>query len=366
MPVPFADLHAQYATIKPEVDAAIADVIANSAFIRGPHVTQFEEDFAKAIGAKYCVSCANGTDAIYIAMIAMGVGPGDEVVVPAMSWISTSETVSQTGAKVVFCDVDPMTYTMDPTLLEACITDKTVGIIPVHLYGQPTDMTSIMTIANGHNLWVLEDSAQAHLARFDNKQIGSFGRVATFSFYPGKNLGAMGDAGGIVTNDKALADQMAKFARHGGLKKGDHEIEGINSRMDGLQAAILGVKLPHLAGWTKRRQELAAVYTSKLADLEWLKLPSTDPRAEPVWHLYVVQCEDRDKLRAHLTERGVATAINYPCALPFLPCYINRGHTKADFPVAHRLGTHGVSLPLFAEMTEAQINEVIEAVKSFK
>jgi dTDP-4-amino-4,6-dideoxygalactose transaminase len=220
--VPFADLHAQYLTIKPEIDTAIAAVIASSAFIRGPFVEAFEQEFAAAIGTKHCVSCANGTDAIYIAMVALGIKPGDEVIVPAMSWISTSETVTQAGGRVVFCDVDPVTYTIDTTKLASLVTKRTVGIIPVHLYGQPAAMDAVMAIAAQHKLWVIEDCAQSHLATFKGQQVGTFGVAASYSFYPGKNLGAMGDAGALVTNDAALARKMAMFARHGGINKGDH------------------------------------------------------------------------------------------------------------------------------------------------
>lgn len=241
--VPFADLHAQYLTIKPQIDAAIADVIRNSAFIRGPHVDRFEAAFAQAVGAPNCVSCANGTDSLYIAMHALGVKPGDEVIAPAHSWISTTETITQAGATVVFCDTDRDTFTIDPAQIEARITPRTVGIIPVHLYGQPCDMEAIMSIAGRRGLWVLEDCAQSHLARFQGRMVGSFGAAASYSFYPGKNLGAMGDAGALTTSDAALAERMAMFARHGGLKKGDHRIEGINSRLDGLQAAVLDAKL---------------------------------------------------------------------------------------------------------------------------
>ncbi|MFN3211062.1 MAG: DegT/DnrJ/EryC1/StrS family aminotransferase [Roseovarius sp.] len=356
------DLYAQYLNLKPELDAAIAEVIRSSAFIRGPHVDTFEENFAAAIGAKHCVSCANGTDAIYIAMVALGIRPGDEVIVPAMSWISTSETVSQAGGKVVFCDIDPVTHTLDPDRLEACISDRTVGIIPVHLYGHPAPMQAIMSTAERFGLWVIEDCAQAHLATWNGQKVGTFGAAGTFSFYPGKNLGAMGDAGAIVTNDAALAERMAKFARHGGIRKGDHDIEGINSRLDGLQAAILNVKLPYLAGWTKRRQVLAERYLEGLASVEGLVLPSKAENVEHVWHLFVVQHDERDHLRAELARVGVATSVNYPRALPFLPCYAGLGHVVQDFPNGNRLANTGLSLPLNAEMSDAQLDVVCESV----
>jgi dTDP-4-amino-4,6-dideoxygalactose transaminase len=363
--VPFGDLHAQYLTIKPEIDAAIADVIRTSAFIRGPYVERFEQDFADAIGVKRCVSCANGTDSLYIAMHALGVKPGDEVIAPAHSWISTTETITQAGGKVVFCDTDATTHTIDPAKIESLITSRTVGIVPVHLYGQPADMDAIMAIAKKHKLWVLEDCAQAHLAKFKGQTVGTFGDAASFSFYPGKNLGAMGDAGAVVTNDAALADRMAMFARHGGLTKGDHRIEGINSRLDGLQAAVLSVKLPHLQNWTRRRQEIAAAYGLLLSDIPGLSLPATAENREHVYHLYVVQHERRDTLMQHLNACGVQTVINYPTALPFLPAYERMGHLASDFPNAFQNQSRILSLPIYPEMTQEHLHTVADALKTF-
>ena len=363
--VPFADLHAQYLTIKDEIDNAVAAVIRESAFIRGPYVQRFEEQFAQAVGVSHCVSCANGTDSLYIAMHALGVQTGDEVIAPAHSWISTTETITQAGGKVVFCDTDASTYTLDPAQLEALITPRTVGIIPVHLYGQPADMQSIMTIAAKHKLWVIEDCAQAHLARINGCMVGSFGNAASYSFYPGKNLGAMGDAGALTTNDAALAARMAMFARHGGLTKGDHRIEGINSRLDGLQAAVLSVKLPHLLGWTWRRQQIAAEYDRLLAGIPGLSLPQVADGREHVYHLYVVQHARRDTLAAHLNGQAIQTVINYPVALPFLPAYSRFGHMPAQFPTAYRHQSRILSLPIFPEMTLSQINHVAHAVADF-
>ena len=363
--VPFADLHQQYLGLKTEIDGVIADVIANSAFIRGPYVDRFETAFASAMGAAHCVSAANGTDTLYIAMHALGAGPGDEVIVPAMSWISTSETVTQTGATVVFCDIDPISSTIDPVKLAAKITPRTVGIIPVHLYGQPADMDAVMALAQQHGLWVIEDCAQSHLATWKGRTVGTIGTIGSFSFYPGKNLGAMGDAGAAITNDKALADRMAMFARHGGLTKGDHQIEGVNSRLDGLQAAILGVKLPHLRAWTDRRRAIAARYQAALSGHPSITIPHETAETEAVYHLYVVQTERRAELAKHLANRGVQTVINYPRALPFLPCYDRFGATPADFPVAFALQNQGLSIPIFAEMTDEQVDIVIAALLDF-
>jgi dTDP-4-amino-4,6-dideoxygalactose transaminase len=240
-----------------------------------------------------------------------------------------------------------------------------VGIIPVHLFGQPADMDAIMEIADKHRLWVLEDCAQAHLARFRSRTVGTFGTAASYSFYPGKNLGAMGDAGAILTNDAALASRMASFARHGGLTKGDHQVEGINSRLDGLQAAILQVKLPRLASWTQRRREIAAHYNRLLAGIPGLVTPVESEGREHVYHLYVVRHERRDELARHLAARGIQTVINYPVALPFLPAYRRFQHQPADFPVAHRNQSRILSLPIFAEMTMAQIETVAAAFREF-
>lgn len=362
--IQFADLHAQYLSIKAEIDTAIADVIRSSAFIRGPYVQRFEKEFAAALGVEHCVSCANGTDSLYIAMHALGVRPGDEVIAPAHSWISTTETITRVGGSVVFCDTDA-TYTIDPAQIEAKITPRTVGIIPVHLYGQPADMDTIMAIAVKHKLWVLEDCAQAHLARYKGRTVGTFGNAASFSFYPGKNLGAMGDAGAVVTNDAVLADRMTMFARHGGLTKGDHRIEGINSRLDGLQAAILSAKLPHLAGWTRRRQDVAAEYSRLLSQIPELTLPITADGREHVYHLYVVRHENRDSLARHLNTRGIQTVINYPVALPFLPAYARLGHVPRDFPNAYHHQSRILSLPIFPEITSDQIHTVVDAIKGF-
>ena len=361
--IPLVDLRAQYQSIKDEVDTAIAEVIAASAFIRGPHVERFETGFAAAVGARHCVSCANGTDALYIAMSALKLRAGDEVIVPAMSWISTSETVTQAGGRVVFCDIDPVTHTLDPEKLAEAISSRTVGIVPVHLYGHPARIDRIMDIAQTHGLWVLEDCAQAHMASFRGSTVGTFGIAGTFSFYPGKNLGAMGDAGAIVTEDETLAERMAMFAHHGGVRKHDHRIEGINSRMDGLQAAVLNVKLPHLSLWTERRRDMAERYGRLLSEAAGLKLPVEDEGAQHVWHLYAVCVEGRDALARQLREREIETGVNYPTALPFLPCYAGHKHVPEEFPNAHALSEQTLSLPLFPEMTERQQDVVVRGVQ---
>jgi dTDP-4-amino-4,6-dideoxygalactose transaminase len=363
--VPFADLYGQYQSIKAEIDEAVAAVIRESAFIRGPFVDKFETEFAAASGAAHCVSCANGTDALHIAMFALGIKPGDEVITSAHSWIATSAMITRAGGSVVFCDTDEDTYTIDPKAIEAKITPRTVGIIPVHLYGQAADMDPILAIARRHRLWVVEDCAQAHLARYKEKPVGTFGNAATFSFYPGKNLGALGDAGAIVTQDEALARRMAMFARHGGLVKGDHQIEGVNSRLDGLQAAILSVKLKHLVRWTRRRREIAAEYDSSFAAIPGVTAPAPAAGRDHVFHLYVIRHEKRDELADYLKTNGIQTVINYPVALPFLPAYAYLGSHKDDYPNAYRNQSRVLSLPIFAEISARQIGLVIDAISQF-
>jgi dTDP-4-amino-4,6-dideoxygalactose transaminase len=363
MKIPFVDLHAQYLSIKPEIDSAIRDVIAQSAYIRGPQVEAFEQAWAKTLGIKHCVSCANGTDALYIAMRSLGVKSGDEVITTAHSWISTSETITQAGARVVFCDTDPDTFTINPALIESKISSRTVGIIPVHLYGHPCDMDAIMAIARKHSLWVIEDCAQAHLARYKGALVGTFGDAATFSFYPGKNLGAYGDAGCLVTKDDRLADWMATFARHGG--KGEHMIEGINSRMDGLQAAVLLAKLPHLASWTDSRRNLAARYTQLLGPIGKVETPKVAPECDHAYHLYVIRTQRRDELKRHLAAAGIATVLNYSKALPFYPAYAYLHHAVTDFPVAYANQSRILSLPIYPEISDAMISYVADKIAEF-
>src|SRR5262245_4482118 len=281
----------------------------------------------------------------------------------ADSWISTSETITEVGGRVVFCDVDPLTFTIDPALIESRITSRTVGIIPVHLYGQPADMDPIMEIARRHGLWVIEDCAQAHLAHYKGRPVGSFGQAATYSFYPSKNLGAYGDAGCVVTNDDQRADWMATYARHGA--KGEHVMEGMNSRMDGLQAAILLAKLPHLAAWTDARQRLASEFDRRLGGGGDLETPGVAAGREHVYHLYVVRTARRDALRTHLAEAGIAAQIHYPKALPFYPAYAYLEHPPEDFPVAYRNQSRILSLPLYPEMSPEMVDYVVDQARGF-
>lgn len=355
--VPFVDLKAQYHSIKSEIDRAIAQVIENTAFIKSPYIAEFERSFASYLGIKHCIGCANGTDAIEIALRALGIGPGDEVIVPANTWISTAEAVTTAGATVVFVDNHPEYYSIDPTKIEEKITPRTKAIIPVHLYGHPADMAPIMELARHYKLRVIEDCAQCHGSTYQGKTTGTFGDIATFSFFPGKNLGAYGDAGGIVTNDDELARVCRMVGDHGRLGKYDHGLEGRNSRLDGLQAAILSAKLPHLPAWTAARKKNAARYDSLLSHLD-IPRPIVRPDSSHVFHLYVVQVPERERVQEQLLAAGVATGIHYPIALPFLSAYKHLGHTPADFPVAHRGMSRILSLPMYAELTEEQLAHV--------
>jgi dTDP-4-amino-4,6-dideoxygalactose transaminase len=362
--IPFVDLKAQYQSVKSEIDCAIARVIDNTSFIGGEDVKAFEIEFALYMGSKYCVACANGTDSLEILLLAMGVKPGDEVIVPAISWISTSEAVSAVGAVPVFVDVEDEHLTIDVARIETKITSKTSAIIPVHLYGHPCNMTEVMRIANKYNLYVLEDCAQAHNAEWDGKKVGTIGTAGSFSFYPGKNLGAYGDAGGMLTNDEAIATKARMIANHGQVKKHDHKIEGRNSRMDGMQAAILRVKLPCLDEWTEGRIKIAEQYDNLISNSKITK-PYVNSQGKHVYHLYVIRAENRDGLLAYLKRKDIQVAIHYPKALPFLECYTHFDYKPEHFPVAFKNQTLILSIPMFPEMTSEMINEVANQINSF-
>ena len=365
MNIPFVDLKIQYQSIKPEIDNAIASVIDDTAFVRGKYVNEFEKDYAEKYGVKHCISVANGTDAIYITLKALGIGSGDEVITVANSWISTSETITQTGAKVVFVDIEPDYFTIDASKIEEKITSKTRAIIPVHLYGQPAEIDTIKKICDAHNLYLIEDCAQAHFASYKGQKVGTFGNAATFSFYPGKNLGAYGDAGAIITNDDELADKMRMFANHGSLKKHEHEIEGINSRMDGLQAAILSVKLPYINEWNEKRHQNGLLYSDLLSDIEEIEIPKIRPDTEHIFHLYVIRAKERDKLQKYLGECNISTSIHYPVALPFMKAYGSLKHKPEDFPIACQYQDVILSLPMYPELSKASIMHVRDKIKEF-
>lgn len=357
MKVPFADLFEQYQNIKQEIDNAIESTIKNSSYIGGKVVTEFEKSFADYLGMGNVVGCANGTDSIEILLKAMGIGEDDEVIVPAASWISTSEAVSSVGAKPVFADIEENYFTIDPSLIESAITPKTKAIIPVHLYGHPADMIAIMEIAKKHNLKVIEDCAQAHGARIDDKLVGSFGDAASFSFYPGKNLGAYGDAGCMATNNNEIAEKARMISNHGQKNKHNHIVEGRNSRLDGLQAAILSAKLPFLDKWTNARIHNADLYEQQIQNFS-IQKPVCKARYKHVYHLYVIRTENRDAVQLKLKEAGIETAIHYPKALPFLTCYKNRNFTESDFPIAYKYQNSILSIPMYAELSDKQIKYV--------
>jgi len=361
MKIPFVDLRTQYLSIKDEIDQAISNVIMDSAFIGGKYLKTFENTFADYIGAKYCIGVGNGTDALFVAMKALGIKEGDEVITVANSFIATSEAITMAGARVVFVDCDSETYNMDVRKIEAKITAGTKAIIPVHLYGQPAAMDDIMEVAKKYSLFVIEDAAQAHGARYKDKNAGTIGDCACFSFFPGKNLGAYGDAGAIVTDNEELARRLRMYANHGRVEKYNHEFEGVNSRLDGLQSAILTVKLKHLERWTGRRRAIANMYDEGLRDV--VITPPVLPGVRHVYHLYVVRIKERDKVRKLLDEKGISTGIHYPIPLPFLKAYGYLGHRPDDFPVSYSLKDEILSLPIHGDMTDEQVSYVIEQLK---
>jgi dTDP-4-amino-4,6-dideoxygalactose transaminase len=359
--IPLVGLFDQYQDIKPEIDAAIESIIARSAFVGGDEVRKFEAEFAEYCETKTCVGVGNGTDAIYLTLRAMGIGAGDEVITVAHTFIATSEAISNTGAVPVFIDIKNDTMLMDPALIEQAITARTRAIIPVHLYGQPCDLDAIMDIAERHGLKVIEDAAQAHGARWRGRRAGSIGDAGCFSFYPGKNLGAFGDAGAVVSDDEDLIERVRMLANHGRLEKYTHKIEGVNSRLDGMQAAILRVKLRHLDQWNERRRKHADFYFETLGGGD-LRLPATDGRAEPVWHLFVVRVSDRDALQQQLKDNGIATGVHYPVPLHLQPACEYLGVSPGSLPVTETVAAEVVSLPMYPELTTAQLERIANAV----
>jgi len=363
--VPFVDLKAQYASVKSDIDTAIATVIAETAFVGGMHVRKFEEEFAEFCRASYCIGVGNGTDALHLSLKALGIGAGDEVLVPANSFIASSEAVTLSGAKPVFVDCHPDYYTMDVEKAAESITDRTRAIMPVHLYGLPVALDEIALLAEKHRLKLVHDCAQAHAAQYKDKPLSAYPGVFCYSFYPGKNLGAYGDAGAVVLNDEELATRIRMIANHGRLTKYDHEIEGTNSRLDGLQAAILSAKLPHLETWTESRRAVAKRYTENLGSLAEVVPPKSPEMSRHVYHLYVIRVPDRGRLQEYLRERGIATGVHYPVALPNLSAYRSQGHNTEDYPVAGRYQDEIMSLPMYPEMTREMSDHVTAAISDF-
>jgi len=357
--IPFVDLKAQYDSIKDEIDGAIQNVLDNTSFIMGEELEKFEEEFVSFCNTKFTIGVANGSDALILALRACGISKGDEVITVPHTFIATAEAISNVGGKVVFVDIDPKTYTMDVSKIEEKINERTKAIIPVHLYGQPADMDPIMILARKYDLRVIEDAAQAHGAEYKGEKVGSIGDVGCFSFYPGKNLGAYGDAGMVVTNNEEIAKKVKLFRNHGRItKKYEHEIEGYSSRLDNLQAAILRVKLRYLNKWNESRRRNAKKYNELLINIDGIIIPYEADYAKHVYHLYVIRTENRDKLREELKLKGVATGIHYPIPLHLQPAYSYLGYKYGDFHVTEECSQKILSLPLFAELSKEDINKI--------
>jgi dTDP-4-amino-4,6-dideoxygalactose transaminase len=362
--VKFVDLQKQYQAIKNEVDSAMGLVLERADFILGREVTWFEEEFARYCEAEYAVGVDNGTSALELSLRVLDVGPGDEVIVPANSFIASASAVSFTGATPVFIDVDPASYNMDTQQIAQRITPRTKAILPVHLYGQPADMDPIMEMAERYGLFVVEDACQAHGAHYKERRVGTIGHVAAFSFYPGKNLGAYGDGGAIVTNDPSIANRLRILRNCGQREKYNHVYPAYNRRLDTLQAAILRVKLRYLDKWNALRRQWAFLY-NQLLDGADVATPIEIPDVEHVYHLYVVQAANRDGLQAQLQADGVATGIHYPVPIHLQPAYADLGHEKGSFPVTEQAATRILSLPMFAELTQEDVEFVAERVQTF-
>jgi dTDP-4-amino-4,6-dideoxygalactose transaminase len=365
--VPMVDLHAQYQRIQVEADAALAAVLQSAQFINGPDCRLLEQEFAAYCGVGQAVGVANGTDALTLALKALGVGPGDEVVTVANTFIATGEAILLCGGRPVFVDVDAVSYTMDPARLEAALTPRTKVVLPVHLYGHPADMGPIVEIAGRRGIPVLEDAAQAHGAEVDGRRAGRLGLGATFSFYPGKNLGAWGDAGMVASEDAGFIARVRQIANHGGgTHKYDNVVPGTNSRLDTLQAAVLRVKLRHLEAWNAERRERAAAYTRALEGTPGLVLPRERPGARSAWHLYTIRSNARDALKAHLEAEGIATAVHYPRPIHLQPAMAAAGGQAGDLPLSEQLSREVLCLPLYPELPLAELDRISKLVKNFQ
>jgi dTDP-4-amino-4,6-dideoxygalactose transaminase len=365
--VPFVDLRAQYATIREEVTATLAQVLDHAAFIFGPEVARFEEQFADFQGVNHVVGVGNGTDALVLALRALGIGPGDDVVIPANTFAATAEAVIHAGARPVLVDVDLQTYNIDVHQIERRITPSTKAIVPVHLYGQPADLGPILAIAKDHGLSVVEDAAQAHGAQYRGRKVGSWGDAAVFSFYPAKNLGAYGDAGAVATNNDQVELIVRKLRDHGGTTRYQHDLVGYNSRLDTLQAGVLLVKLKHLDEWNQRRQENAQIYNTLLSAIPGISIPVVLEEAAHVYHLYVIRVQrgSRDDLRRHLQAHGIQTGIHYPQPLHLTPSLKDLRYHETQFPVAERCAREILSLPMYPELERSQIRYVAEQILNY-
>jgi len=365
MKVPYLDLKAQYESIRGEIADAIQQVLDKTAFAGGPFVAQFEKEFAAFCGTQFATGVGSGTDALWVALLGLGIGPGDEVITVPDTFIATAEAISWCGAKPVFVDVDPITYNMDPSKVEAAITPKTRAIIPVHLFGQMANMDPILTIARKRRLFVVEDASQAHGAEYKGRKAGSIGDAGCFSFYPGKNLGAYGEAGAVVTNNEELDKKMRMLRDHGQAKKYFHSLIGWNARMDGIQGAILSVKLRHLEAWTEARRRNAKRYDELLRNVPGITVPVEAPNAKHVYHIYAIRVAERDRLIASLVEKDIHCGIHYPIPVHLLDAYKSLNLGKGSFPVAERSAAEFVSLPMYPELTPAQIDRVAGGIATF-
>jgi len=365
MKVPFIDLAAQYQSLKPEIDQAVNSILTSGSFIGGEAVKTFEKDFSDLCRVSECVGLGNATDGLFLALKALGIGKGDEVITPAWSWISSAEVITLVGATPVFADVDPELFTITPKEIKSKLTANTRAVIVVHLYGQMAEVRPIKELCDQKNIFLIEDCSQAHLTEEKGIKGGSIGDCGVFSFYPTKNLGAYGDAGAVVTNNIEFATKIRRLANHGGLHKDEHLFEGTNSRLDTLQASILNVKLKHLATWTKKRITNAQLYKEKLKDVKSISLPGVRENAVHTFHLFVIRAQKRDKLKSFLEVNGVDTLIHYPLALPFEPAYGYLNHSEVDFPVSASLQKTVLSLPVHPELSEVQINYVCDLIRKF-
>jgi len=363
--IPFLDLKAQYQSIKEEVNPAIQAVLDNTAYILGKSVSDFEKAFAEAHQVKHCIAVGSGTDGNHLALWALGVGHGDEVIIPANTFIATAWGATLCGAIPVFVDCHPESYNIDPQKVESAITKKTKAIVAVHLYGQTADLDPLREIAHKHNIFLVEDAAQAHLAEYKGKRIGGLSTIASFSFYPGKNLGAYGEGGAVTTNDDALARMVRLFRDHGSEKKYYHETYGHNYRMDGIQGAVLGVKLNHLHAWTESRRANAEKFRALLSGVPQILLPKEMSYAKHVYHLFVILAERRDELAKHLNSLGIATGLHYPVPLHQQECFRHLGYRNGQFPNTEKFAGMLLSLPMFAELTDEQIEYICSNVKDF-
>lgn len=363
-PVPYLDLAAQMRPLRKEIDAVIAKTLDNCSFCLGPDVVQFENDFAQFCRARRAIGFNSGTSALHVAMLLLNVGPGDEVITTPHTFVATSWAISYVGARPVYVDIDDKTFTIDPRKIEKAITKRTKAIMPVHLYGQPCDLDPILEICRKHKLPLVEDAAQAHGAKYRGKIVGTFGALSGFSFYPGKNLGACGEGGALVTNDDAFATRSRSLREHGSRQRYFHEEIGYNYRMEGIQGAVLGVKLRHLEKWTEGRRRVAKRYHELLADTP-LQLPVEADYAESVYHLYVVRHERRDELKKHLENHKIGCALHYPLPLHLQKCYASLNYREGDFPVSEKAARECLSLPIYPELAEEQIERVADAIKGF-